>query len=67
MSKIANSLHKGCQRPIMMKRLRTYHSRLYQVQIVGKPVSIILRVRVDLVPPYVPQPCCLSQWNICLV
>ena len=38
MSEIANStLHKGCQRPIMMKRvhLRTYHSLLYRQGTLG--------------------------------
>ena len=38
MSEIANStLHKGCQRPIMMKRvhLRTYHSLYYRQGTMG--------------------------------
>ena len=38
MSEIANStLHKGCQRPIMMKRvhLRTYHSLYYRLDTMG--------------------------------
>ena len=38
MSEIANStLHKGCQRPIMMKRvhLRTYHSLYYRHDTLG--------------------------------
>ena len=48
--KIANStLHKGCQRPIMMKRvhLRTYHSLLYRQGTLGTK-TLLYRIRIDV-------------------
>jgi hypothetical protein len=47
MSEIANStLHKGCQRPIMMKRvhLRTYHSLYYRLGTMGTKKNIRLHL-----------------------